>query len=321
MHPLATDSSHRSYFRTIHTERSAVLMRCVGEPVPGHRLDDFLRIGSWLRSVGLHTPEIYESGGDYALMEDMGDISFRAALDRGHDAHDLYGLAVDVLIHVREKSCDLVLPSYYDSHVHKARRRIVDWFMPAIRGCRNEDGLAEDYLAVWEGIEKDLPPCPQGFLHIDYHVENLMLIEGRSHLDRCGILDFQGAMRGPLPYDLANLLEDARADISTDLRHEMIDRYCAGMSSADRAVFESWYRILATQFHCRVTGQFIKLALVGKPRYLAHLPRLLGYLRDGLREPVLSPLKSWFDRQEIDFQTVPVIEPDVLRPLIRDDAF
>jgi aminoglycoside/choline kinase family phosphotransferase len=194
--------------------------------------------------------------------------------------------------------------------------------MPVTRGQRNPDGLVEDYLRVWDGIEATLPPVPYGFLHIDYHFENLMWMPQRTGLARCGILDFQGAMVGPAPYDLANLLEDARIDVPADLRAAMMGRYCQVMNAEERAIFQAWYRILATQFHCRVIGQFIRLAIRdGKPRYMTMIPRLAGYIRDGLKDPVLAPLAAWFTAQGIDFTAVDGFDLDKAAKLIREDAF
>ena len=326
---VGEDCAFRRYVRLRRGEETAILMEAVpdGEAIAtqGHALRDFVRIGAYLHGIGLHTPQIYEADekNGYLLLEDFGEVSFRAALAGGADGHELYGLAVDVLSHLRTSTgAGIDLPDYYVSHVHTGRRRIVDWYMPAVRGTKNPDGLAEEYLSVWDEIESALPPCPRGFLHIDYHVENLMWLPGAQKLNRCGILDFQGAMSGPLPYDLANLLEDARVDVPPEMRGAMRARYCTGMTPQEKENFENWYRVLATQFHCRVAGQFIRLAVRdGKGRYLQYLPRVANYLRAGLEHPVLRPLKSWFLKQKTDFSAVPDINPQEAAGHIRGDAF
>jgi len=330
MRPVGADGSFRRYMRLRRGGESIILMEAVpdGSPMatPGHSLRDFVRIGAYLRSAGLHTPEIHaaaEAEG-YLLLEDFGDSSFRLAMDGGEDAGKLYGLATDALIHMRRNvdAAAIMLPDDYDSHVHKGRRRVVDWYMPAARGEKNADGLVEEYLAVWDDIEKNMPPCPAGFLHIDYHVENLMWMPAESGLRRCGILDFQGAMKGPLPYDLANLLEDARADVPPDVRGEMMARYCAGMKADEREIFQAWYRILAAQFHCRVIGQFVRLAVKdGKAQYLKHIPRVAVYLEEGLKHPLLATLRAWFAVNGVDFSRVPSIRAADMAGLIREDAF
>lgn len=330
MAPVGEDCAFRRYFRMKRGTESVILMEAVPDgneiATPGHRMIDFVRISAYLRTLGLAAPAVYEADdpGGYLLIEDFGDLSFKAATGSKESGEDLYALATDILAELRRRAHadDIDLPDYYASHVHTGRRRAVDWYMPAISGRRNADGLAEDYLRVWDGIEAQLPPCPRGFLHIDYHFENLMWREGHGGLARCGILDFQGAMTGPVPYDLANLLEDARVDVPADLRARKLARYCADMSAADRETFMAWYRILATQFHCRVIGQFIRLSVRdGKERYRAFIPRIAGYIREGLKDPVLAPLAAWFAAQGVDFTRTDIPPADAVRPFIRDDAF
>ncbi|MCB9991505.1 MAG: phosphotransferase [Rhodospirillales bacterium] len=325
--PVGEDCAFRRYFRLTQDEKTAILMEAVPEDseiaTPGHKLSDFVRIDWFLRGVDLNVPEIYKADVEagYALLEDFGDTSFQKALAVRDRQQELYELATDVLIRLREDD-RIVLPHYNESHVHKARQRIVDWYIPAVRKKENPEGLVESYLAVWQEIERSLPPCPQGFVHVDFHVENLMWLPDRDGLSRCGILDFQGAMHGPLPYDLANLLEDARRDVPKTLRQDMMERYTAGMSPMEKSSFMAWYRVLATQFHCRVAGQFIRLALRdGKGGYLKYLSRVTTYLREGLQAPVLKPMQDWFTAEGIDFKTSPKIDPKELKPLIAEDAF
>lgn len=331
MAAVGDDCAFRRYFRLqAQNGASAILMEAVPDGsafvTPGHNMGDFVRISNYLRTLGLMAPEVYQKDVQegYLLLEDFGSTSFKLALNSGVDRQELYGLATDVLKFMRlnAKAGDITLPRYYDSHVHTGRRRLVDWFVAAQKGALNPDGMVEEYLAVWDAIEKSLPPVPEGFLHIDYHFENLMWMPQRQGLARCGILDFQGAMTGPVPYDLANLLEDARVDVPPELRRDMLNRFCEGMTSTEEETFRSWYRVLATQFHCRVIGQFIRLAVRdGKDRYIQHMPRVAGYIADALHDPVLAPLQAWFSKNDIRFDSVPVVDPAKVAQFIRLDAF
>ncbi len=327
--PIGEDMAFRRYFRLADGKKTVILMESVPDneviATPGHRLRDYLRIGAWLRERGVRTPAVYEADAvnGYALLEDFGDLSFTRAEAEGRDPSDLYTLATDVLIHLRGLDATaLALPDYYASHVHMARRRLVDWYMPAYTGRAVEDGTVESCLRTWDAIEKSLPPCPRGFLHVDFHLGNLMFLPGEEGLARCGVLDFQGAMRGPLPYDLANLLENARVDVPAALRTAMFARYCGGLNPDDGKIFADWYRVLATQFHCRVIGQFIRLAVRdGRTQYLQYIPQTAYYLREGLRHPVLQPLAAWCAENGLDFSKTDGFDPDAVRPLIRPDAF
>jgi len=299
-HPIAGDASARRYFRVAKNNQSAILMDNAGTD---EGLADFIRIGGWLNDIGLKAPEIYEAdeSGGYLLLEDFGDVSFKQAMERGEDTKELYALAAEILEHLKAQDCPLELPDYYSHHIHDDRRFVIDWYVPALRGEDAPGGMVEDYLCVWDEIERSLPPCPQGFVHGDYHVENMLWLPGEEGMKRCGIIDFQGAMSGPVAYDMVNLLEDARVDVPGDIKAEILE--------GQDALVQSWTRILGTQFHCRVIGLFIKLAVEdGKTQYLQYLPRMVAYIHEGLEDPLLAPLKRWFKEQGIMFDAVPEID-------------
>jgi hypothetical protein len=80
--------------------------------------------------------------------------------------------------------------------------------------------------------------------------------------------------------------------------------------------------LLAAQFHCRVAGQFIKLALTeNKTEYLEHLPRLAEYLKEEMKDPLLAPLSRWFAEQNITFEKPLYIDIEQSRDYIAEDAF
>ncbi len=298
---IAGDASSRVYYRAQYKGQSVIVMDCEA----GAQLSSFINIGVWLNGVGLNAPEVLgvDKERGFLLLEDFGDISFKRAIEQGTPRQKLYALGVDILLHLKTQDCaPLDLPNYRDSRVYGARGRVVDTYLPEVLGITVDEAMIAEYLDIWARIETRLAPCPMGFTHIDYHVENLMWRGGAAGLSRAGIIDYQGAVYGPLPYDLTNLLEDARIDVPDDLRECMLDRYCAGMSTEERVNFMAWYQVLAMQFHGRLLGQFIDLAKNdGKEQYLEYLPRVLGNFRRSLKQPLLSEVNDWFIAQGVDF--------------------
>jgi len=297
---VGQDSSIRRYFRLRKNEQTAILMETVPDhskhATPGHSIAAFIKISKWLNSIGAKAPDIYEADEDAGLLilEDFGGICFKYAAQSGEDPELLYNVANETLEHIATKNCTVELPKYYESHVHRRHRRVVEYYMPLARGIQNEKGVLEAYQAAWREIEKSLAACPQSFIHVDYHAENLMWLPDERGIKRCGILDFQGAMIGPAPYDLANLLEDARSDVPLELKRSILAQY-------DRD-FCDWFRVLATQFHCRVIGQFLKQAAIdNNAQYLTHIPRLENYLSEAMKDELLSPLKQFFDDLGVHF--------------------
>lgn len=309
--PVAEDGSSRRYSRIEKNGHSAIYMDCGSSPSAAGDISDFIALGAWLNAIGLNAPNIYEQGRDYLVIEDFGDTTFKKALGT-EKPDDLYALAADVLSHLRAQKNIPSLPDYYQSNVHKARRRIIDWYAPLVRHEKNPLGLVDEYLAVWDEIEKSCAPGPEGFVHADFHLENLMWLPGENGVKRCGIIDFQGAMRGPGAYDLGNLLEDVRSDVPVEIRN----RYLAAYGDD----FKIFYRILTTQFHCRVLGQFIKLAAKDhKTGYLQYMPRVQMLIRRALEDPLLQPLKEFLKNNNISLESKPDLKN--IRALVAEDAF
>lgn len=323
--PLARDVSPREYFRVKKDGQDLVLMLYPDMNDDAvHEIRDFVRIDEWLIAQGLKAPRLYvvDPIKGYALLEDLGSTSFGRALHEGVDGFyqdRLYMLGCDVLKRLKEAAPPSDLPDYNDSRIQANRRQIIDYYFPLKLGKMASDEIAAQYYAVWDEIESKLPPCPRGFVHGDFHLENLMVCAGEEGVKQCALIDFQDALYGPLPYDLVNLLEDARIDVPPSLRQSILNRYCADMTSQEREIFLKWYRILGTQFHGRVIGLFIKLAAEQRrDKYLIHINRLQNYIADALKDPLLEPLKLWFAKQGVDFSPIKDMNGDAIRTVFRN---
>ncbi len=328
--PVGEDWSVRKFYRLNNKGQSGILIESFPDSDPqapnGHKLGDFVRIGEQLRSMNISVPEIYASAPEqgFLLMEDFGSTSFRDVLDRKlMKPAQLYNLATDLLIRLQESGQQITqVPDYFESYVHKGRQRIVDWYMPIVLNRPNEPGLVDDYLGVWDNIMRALPKPMMGFQHVDFHLQNLLWLPGRDGIAQCGLIDFQGGMNGPVPYDLANLLDDIRMDVPESIRQDNLQRFLHSIPVGDRQAVQDWYDVLAAQFHCRIIGQVYKLALVlGKTRLFQYMPIVTDHLKRELEKPVLAPLKKWLENQGVSAFTIPEYDEDRARKLIAADAY
>jgi hypothetical protein len=297
--PLAADASFRRYERLIQGGRRAMLMDA---PPPHENVDAFVAIARHLKSLGFSAPDIFakDRGNGFLIIEDLGDDTFTRALDSGQDEAGLYALAVDVLIELHGIATDRVAPPgterYSDDKLLLEALLLCDWTWESLFGAPPGDHIRQSCQAAWRDAFKALGSQPDTLVLRDYHVDNLMVLEGRSGVARCGLLDFQDAVLGPAAYDLMSLLEDARRDIDPGLKDAMLDRYFTALPDLDRDEFSAAFAILAAQRHAKVIGIFTRLCRRdGKPGYLVHIPRVWRLLEDALRHPALAPVADWFD--------------------------
>ncbi len=316
--PIPGDASVRLYFRGKKQDKSIIVMLYPDASEENQTdLRAFLETGKMLAEQGIKVAKCYEANEScaYALLEDIGTQSFGDALREGSKApKELYNMATQALTQMRDIKCEHLLQPYKQTNIYSNRRQLIDYYMTFKKGVHPGQACIDEFHALWNEIEKKLPPCPHGFVHGDYHLENLIFAKSEKSARRCAVIDHQDAFYGPSPYDLVNLLEDARTDVSADIRSAMIEIYTKNMSVEDKAAFMQWYRVLAAQFHSRVIGLFIKFSVEkNRDSYLVHIPRLQNYLSESLTYPVLAPLKEWFDKVKLDFDSISDLDGDHIR--------
>lgn len=311
VHNLKEDGSFRRYYRILGKNGSAVMMDSVPELeaiwASSHKLIDFVAIAPKLKAAGISAAEIYakdlEQG--FCLMEDLGTHSYNKVLSEQDRETELYGLATDVLIRLREdKGLNrLPLHDFFKTGLVTKRDQICTWYYPALTGQIMPKDMQDAYIKAWQKIDVYLPPISMCFQHGDYHVDNLTLLEDRKGIEQCGVFDFQGAVMGPLPYDLVNLLEDARKTLPDWLKSDLKSHYRQGLNAQDDEAFEPWYIALGAMFHCRVIGYFTQVYVRdNKAQYQKHVPRLRHYIQSALTHSMMHPLKEWFKNADFDLE-------------------
>ncbi len=319
----------RRYYRFQKRLKTVILMESIPDhsslSIETHRIADFIKLNSVLNAAGLKTPDIlgmHENNG-YLLLEDLGNINFISAFEDNIDVMELCELGLNVLI-CQKSNIDLEhiqLKLYHKSHLRQSIQRLVDWYAPMIRRRLNDNMMIEEFNALWRDIEKTMPEPMIGMIHGDFHFGNLMYLKRYKGLKRAGILDFQGAMIGPLAYDMVTLLNHPELPLPRDIQDKMLTLYCSDFTPEQKDSFFMWYEVLKAQYFCRLLGEYIQHAVIDEqPHYLEHLNRLAQNLNGCLLHPILSPLKDWCTGNDIVFDRVPSIDVKQLYGRIRKDA-
>jgi len=296
---LAVDASFRRYERLKLKTETVVLMDA---PPPEEDVKPFIKITDHLLGLGYSAPKIFahDIGSGLLLLEDFGDSTFTNALAAGADEKKLYKSAVDVLIdlHCRD-SLESVPPDiepYDNEKLIGEVMLFVDWYMKDQLGNEVRDELRDEFLGIWNKLISGHNFNEETLVLRDFHADNLMWLSDRIGIQKCGLLDYQDAVRGHPAYDLMSLLEDARRDLEPCLIAGLLDYYYSAVPRFDQKEFRSVYAILAAQRHCKVIGIFSRLAKRdGKYRYLVYIPRCWSLLEQVCLVPELVLLKDWLN--------------------------
>jgi len=273
----------------------------------------FVAVADALRRAGIAAPRIEAADLNNGLLviEHLGNGVYGEALKRGCDQSVLWSTAIDVLLHLRHVRADLALPvtgaenyvlPLYDAEALAIEVSLLpDWLWPHARRAQMPGDLRREFDGLWDDLIARLTVLKTGWVLRDFHSPNLIWRPDREGIDRVGVIDFQDALQGHAAYDLVSLLQDARVDVPLELADELLDRYCAEAALSDTSFDEPELRFafaaLGAQRATKILGIFARLAVRDcKPAYLAHMPRVAGYLARSLEHPQLDGLARFCHR-------------------------
>ena len=317
---LAGDASNRRYFRIElngSAIRSIILMQLAEpeafkkseEAVSGatHAITDlpFLNVHRHLAKAGVAVPKLYyyDQTAGLLYLEDFGDLTLsdgcRDAMPAELKAR--YTQAIDALVQMQIKATSPADPNCLAFH----RSFDVPLFMwefdhfleYGIVARQGKPMSPDDHRPIRDEFEKIaglLAGQPRVFVHRDYHSRNLM-VDGA----RLGVIDFQDALMGPATYDLASLLRDAYIALDESLIDELIAHYLDQLEAqrqvwTNREAFRRLFDFTSLQRNLKAAGRFVYIDQVkGNPKFLADIPRTLGYVRRNLyKYPELFTLRK-----------------------------
>jgi aminoglycoside/choline kinase family phosphotransferase len=291
-HALAGDASVRRYTRLTLGPRSALLMDCP-DSIP---LQPFLDVDALLRNLGFSAPAILAADPSHglALLEDFGSNTFTRLLEAGADERPLYELAVDVLIDLHRRAMPASLPEFDDNRAMDGLMRMIDWYWPAIHDAPAPDAVRRDFDAAWRAVLPNMRLVPDSIALFDYHTDNLIRLD-RPGIAGCGLLDFQDAVRAPVVFDLATLVENDRRALPDALRDVLVERYLAAFPELDRYSFMTAFAVKTAHWNTRITGTFARLLRRdGKIGYQRFMPRVWQLIERYIAHPALQPVAEWY---------------------------
>ena len=226
---LTGDGSNRVYYRLSSDDGSVI--GAVGTSVEENRA--FVALADAFGKSGVAAPRVLavSDDGSCYLQEDLGDVSLYASLQGARDASSfgaeetaLLCRTIAQLPHIQFR-----VPQHFDFSlcypVSEFNERTVMWDLNYFKYCFlkgvgvefNESLLEDEFDRMAALLLSDNDNV---FLYRDFQSRNVMLKDGVP----C-FIDFQGGRRGPIYYDVASFVGQARAKYTPEAVEAMLDAY------------------------------------------------------------------------------------------------
>jgi hypothetical protein len=279
--PASADASFRRYFRLESDSAFGKTLIAVDAPPP-EKCREFVQVAGLLEAANVHVPKVLETDFDagFMLLTDLGTTTYMSVLDE-KNARPMMRAAIDTLIRFQQTAREGVLPPFDEAFLRREMELMPEWFIGRHLGREVTADERKTLNATFTLLVQSALAQPQTFMLRDFMPRNLMVCEPNP-----GVLDFQDAVYGPITYDMASLMRDAFISWEEEFQLDCVAYYWERAKKAGLPVdedFGEFYRQLewmGLQRHIKVLGLFARIHYRdGKPRYLADLPRFIGYAR------------------------------------------
>ncbi|MGI6074674.1 MAG: RapZ C-terminal domain-containing protein [Fermentimonas sp.] len=289
---LPLSGSNRRYYRLKKNGVSII-------GVHGESKDEneaFINLDKHFVKQGLNVPEVYGVSEDkmYYIQRDLGDVNLFDSIKGGR----LTGVFSNEEKELLHKTISLLADFQYlgargldFSHCYplaEFNERSVFWdlnyfkynFLKTTGMDFREDLLEDDFVRLADTLLSDKS---ETFMYRDFQSRNVMLVGGEPYF-----IDFQGGRKGPVYYDVASFLWQAKANFPMELRMELIKSYIASVSKyvdIDEQMFMKHLRHFVLFRTLQVLGAYgFRGYFEKKPHFIQSVPFALNNLRELLED-------------------------------------
>lgn len=277
--PLAGAGSNRNYYRL---KGKPQLIGVCGTSETENRA--FLYIAKHFKEKGLPVPCVYTQSKDGMayLQEDLGDTSLFQAIEHGRttgtfgdEEKALLKQTIRLLPRLQFEGAEGMDFSVCYPQAEFNRRSVL-WDLNYFKYCFlkatgidfQENLLEDDFESMAKTLLADTFST---FMYRDFQSRNVMIRDGKPYF-----IDFQGGRKGPIYYDVASFLWQAKARFPQHLREELIHDYLDALH-AYCPMPESYFREQLRQFvlfrTLQVLGAYgFRGYFEQKPHFLQSIP-------------------------------------------------
>lgn len=293
---LPSSGSNRRYFRI--TGNDHTLIAAKGTSIPENVA--FWTIADHFRKAGLPVPAVLSHSEDfvYYLQEDLGDDTLFNLVADGRDKGQ-YSRAEKTLL-IKAIRCLPKLqfegargldfsvcfpqPEFDERMISFDQNYFKYCFLKATGIEFSEIKLDEDFRTMSSVLMRSMSDT---FLYRDFQARNVMFRDGEPYF-----IDFQGGRKGPVFYDVASFIWQAKAAYPEELKVELIDQYIDALRAyipVNRDEFLETLRHFVLFRTLQVLGAYgFRGYFEKKPHFLQSVPFALDNIRKLLKKPFVE---------------------------------
>jgi aminoglycoside/choline kinase family phosphotransferase len=290
---LNTSGSNRRYFRLIGGNIS--IIGVVGTNYDENRA--FILLSKHFLEKGIKVPKVLAVSDDSLryIQEDLGDDQLYQVIAHGRESGEyssyesrLLCRTMEMLPKIQFKGAEnLDWSVCFPESDFNERMILFDLnyfkycFLKATGLDFNEVKLQDDFERLKTDLMQDMG---ETFMYRDFQARNIMIVDGEPYF-----IDFQGGRRGPIYYDVASFVWQARSRYPENLRKQMIQTYLTALKEyvqMDEQHFKERLRLFILFRTLQVLGAYgFRGYFEKKPHFLASVPYALDNLRRLLQRP------------------------------------
>ena len=284
------DASYRKFFRKKGKKFSSIIVFSSKEKQKNLLIYD--AVNKILVKNKILAPILYQENykKNYLEIEDFGDDTIFKILSKDRKKQLIYfKKIINILNHIqsiKDRSIEnfrkkiFTIPKYDKGILNKEANLFCDWYVKKKMSKRSRMKFNKEFKKIVKRLLFSLKLNNNFFVHRDFHVSNLMLVN-----NRIGVIDSQDALIGNRAYDLASLIDDVRLTTSNKFKKKIYKIYINGQKKLNKTKFKNDFEILSVLRNLKIIGIFTRLAVRDKKKnYLKLIPYAWSLINNRINE-------------------------------------